>query len=152
MDLMHIRLDNSVTEADAILSKIAPGFKLKSRLSKTVVELGKTATDAARSKVPVDTHELRDEHIYQVDTLDMSTVAVDNETHIGDNYESADRPTGSELAQELDSNGLLHRQSNSAAIPPFSSEPQGSPTAGWIKEAQSAFAAQAKKRLSNGIL
>ena len=160
MDLFTVRLN------DSDLDKLGQlGYKTKRKLQPIVENLAFSARDAFKSKVPIDTGELRSdieikhngpkEFIVYAEGLHSPT------EHFGR------RSTGAETIAKViadlqagtwtSKNGktkVLHRSQTSEKISPYSSIGQGAETAGWLDDAKAAYWSTYKttirRLLSNG--
>lgn len=111
------------------------GFRI---MKETINDLTDLGLRAAKSKVPVDTGELRDRHIGSTKASNMnllSSVYVDSTTHFG----RSKSPKSADYLAEVLLYGNKKRTKDSYAEDPFTSESAGTGTDKWIEKAQSAF-------------
>ena len=120
-------------------------------------KLTKAALAAFQSKVPVKTKQLRNQHI-QVDFAKKNQKVLKSSVYIVDQEHTATtrgKTKLSSLLGEILNKGIheysgksMRRSMNSIPkegfITAFSSKPKGSPTEGWIEDAQLAFLAYAR--------
>lgn len=152
----RIELDPKTITNLKALSKILGSKRAASQLERVVKvtnKLAKMALDSYKSKVPVDTQELRDQHIKILKQARQSSpyaiVGVKDGTHIGRNK----RPKSAvELAQVLqrgeDFGHTLKRTRTSLAVEGYSAIAKREPTKGWITKARLAFAQKRRVYLS----
>lgn len=147
LPLFNVRLDSRSTQLLADLQKVpAVQREVRKIARNAILEAADFAVMGAKSAVPVDTFELRgtdlDNGMIQKTPVSLSRltcmVYVSNTTHYGRRNHPK---SASSLALLLDSgkseNGRdMKRTKNSAAINKFGTRRKGSPTAGWIGQAQ----------------
>ena len=144
MDLYKIQLDDSALD---ILG--SAGVKTKKQLQRVVQDLGFSARDAFKSKVPIDTGELRED--IEVDVAPgEARIYLTASQHHG----RRGKPIGiAELVQALQAGEYkgrsLHRTQSSHNIAPYSSVAARTTTAGWITSAKVAFNNSYRKYLRN---
>lgn len=165
LEVFYIKQDALNKQTINRIAKVLPtrAKTIEGKLSFIVNKLGHLAEDALKSKVPIKTGQLRDQHIH----LDLGSpsnpearVYIDGGLHtyeIGSMYNTTEKGffgsnavyKADQLAILLDENSLYNRSQSSNAIPPFEPVGGGSPTAGWIQKAKDAFNRQ-KRELLNG--
>lgn len=142
MDLLRIQLDSQALDQ---LGSV--GIKTKKRLQGVVEDLGITAVRAFQSKVPVDTGELRNQHIdLRISGKGRDTEAViyvDTSPHYGRRR----KPMSASALAELLQNTGYKRSRGSEAFPPYSSV--SGTTAGWIDKGRQAFKSSYRTYLRN---
>lgn len=131
---------------------MADGSKFEDRLVKIINNAAVIGLEAAKSKVPIRTGELRNQHMY-IDYAQSGKysahVLVDDNAH--DSFGKSGSAPASQLATWLSTKkGNRHLDSDAFSeikYGNFSSISAGSPTRNWIKSAQTAFS----NTISNNI-
>lgn len=154
----RIELDPLTIKNLDFIGKIAGARAKATQLEKIVKitnKLAKMSLDAYKSKVPVDTEELRDRQLRILKQARQSSpyasIGVVDEIHVG-----RGRPKSAvELARMLQSGlgehgRVLRRTRQSKAVQGYSSVARRSPTAGWINKSRQAFAQKRRVYLDSG--
>jgi len=156
----RIELDPRTIKNLAFLGKVLGSKRASTRLEKLVKvtnKLAKIALDAYKSKVPVDTSELRDTHLKILKQARQSSpyaiVGIRDGVHMGRNKKPK---SAVELARMLqagvgvESGQILHRTQTSKAVEGYSAIARRAPTKDWITKARQAFAQKRRVFLDSG--
>jgi hypothetical protein len=160
MILTEIELHPETIKNLQVLSKIA-GSRVtasqRQRLVRVTNKLAELALDAYRSKVPIDTRELRDEQIkilsHARGTNFYASVGIVETVHVGRGQAHPAPLLADMLNAGVGEKGqLLHRTRSSDAgslSARFSSIPAGESTRGWITSARRAYGQVRRAFLNN---
>ena len=149
---------HTITIDDSGIKGILGPAITKKVVSKYVTLLNKLGTlcaNAYKSKVPVDTFELRDKYVAVLKKATSAdptvNVGIVNATHYGRDKKPLPAPYLAieilNLSKSKGGNPLL-RTKTSDAVDPYSSIGRRTPTKGWIKAARLAFANSRRTYLS----
>lgn len=143
LEIFKIRSDSRNNVLINDVKKLLPNSasRLQTVINNRVESIGRLGVQALRSKVPIDTGELRNQHIYLSGVASkenpMTTVIIDGDDHTSFGKR---RPiAASALAFILDATSKGKRSQSSKPIDPFSDIGKGQPHTGWIKSAKIAF-------------
>lgn len=152
LELFRIQSDDFSTREINRIAKLFPdtGKILEEKRIKVINKMATLALDAARTKVPIDTGELRNTHLikgklanrYSLD----ATIIVQFKTHYGRKRS----PYAASLLALILDNGYHHKGtafkrskesefSGESSLSNFQTIEKGAETQGWIDKAQSAF-------------
>jgi hypothetical protein len=137
-DLLNIRLTDKSKDLIKRLSKLGLKQEIETVAQNAVKGTTELGLKAFKSKVPIDTKELRNIFI----TSTFRTKSIEGDVyiapglHIGRDGKEVEADF---LALFLLDKGPYHRSRTSDAISPFSSEPKGAAHQGWVLKSENAL-------------